>query len=106
MPDDLNRTTEEELASGVLFYLAGVPKGEASFAEIIEHLSEQFPLTEEDRARSQTRPAEEIWEQRVRNITSHKNSEGNYIYEGYLREVPGGLSITEAGRVKAGKDQS
>ncbi len=42
---------------------------------------------------SETRPNEAIWEQQVRNITSHKNSPGNAIYEGKLAAIPGGLAL-------------
>jgi hypothetical protein len=49
-----------------------------------------------DLAPSLTRTGEAIWEQQVRNITSHKKSPGNAIYEGRLVAVPGGLALPEA----------
>jgi hypothetical protein len=63
--------------------------------EIPNHLA----LSAADQQISQTRPNEELWEQLIRNIKSHSNQEGNYIYEGYLEHVPRvGYRITPAGR--------
>jgi len=92
------RSTEQDVADAVLQVLAKYPKGEASIATIVKELPSYLNLTDEDRTRSKTRPNEEIWEQQVRNITSHKASPGNFIFEGYLEAIKGGLRITETGR--------
>jgi len=44
-------------------------------------------------APSPTRQNEAVWEQQVRNITSHKKTPGNAIYEGKLVAIPGGLAL-------------
>jgi hypothetical protein len=54
----------------------------------------------EDRETSETRPPEEMWEQRVRNLKSHDKTPGNVIAEGFVEQVEKGLyRLTEAGRL-------
>ena len=69
----------------------------ATIKELIKELIEEIPyyltLSAEDLAPSPTRPGEAMWEQHVRNITSHKASPGNAIYEGKLVAIPGGLAL-------------
>ncbi|MCX8282447.1 hypothetical protein OSJ77_19845 [Phyllobacterium sp. 0TCS1.6C] len=98
MPDALNRTTEAELSACVLQILSERDDGSASFGQLIDEIPNRLPLTPEDFVQSGTRPHEAVWEQRVRNIKSHKENEGNAIADGYLEEIPAGLRITEAGR--------
>ncbi|GLQ80213.1 hypothetical protein GCM10007881_37320 [Mesorhizobium huakuii] len=75
------------------------PNGEAPIAALIQEIPNRINLTADDYLGSQTRPNEAIWEQRVRNITSHKGSSRNFIYRGYLEQIDGGLRITAAGRL-------
>lgn len=95
------RTTEAEISQVVLRILVDRPNGEAEQSNIKEMIPQFIRLTQDDCAQSETRPNEEVWEQLVRNIVSHKEVEGNYIAEGYL-ESPrrGWLRITDAGRRK------
>lgn len=92
------RSTETDIAVSVLCYLASIPKGEASIAQIRKELVKSASLTSEDREPSDTRPGEEMWEQQVRNIVSHRDAEGNFIAEGRLAWRPRHLAITQAGR--------
>lgn len=92
------RSTEAEIALAVLNYLSNVPSGEASIAEIKRHLSRNFRFTEADKEQSPTRRNEVMWEQQVRNIVSHRNSDGNFIHDGLLAYRPRRLAITEAGK--------
>jgi len=98
MPDGNNRTTEAELSWVVLGVLYERTSGTMSIRGLIREIPNRIQLTPEDGERSETRPNEEVWEQRVRNITSHHNTAGNYIAEGFLEHVSGGLGITQAGR--------
>jgi glycine cleavage system pyridoxal-binding protein P len=100
MPDSQGRTRENEFAELILQILKEKPSGQASFSELIKEIPRRISLTEEDKKPSGTRLGEKMWEQRVRNITSHKDSRKNYIYEGYLESVPDGLRITELGKNK------
>jgi hypothetical protein len=103
MPDQYNRTTEAELSEVALRIMSERTNGQVTFAELIAEIPRRILLTEEDREQSQTRPAEEVWEQRVRNMKSHKNAEGNIVAEGYATEIPNGLAITDAGRRRAAR---
>jgi hypothetical protein len=99
MPDAQNRTTEAELSKVVLEILSAKHGGEASFSELVNEVPRRVNLTPEDLQQSDTRRNEAIWEQRVRNITSHKNVPGNIIFEGFAESIRGGLRITDAGRL-------
>ncbi len=92
------RSTETDIAIAVLRYLATLPRGEDSIAQIRKEIAKSAPLTGEDREPSDTRHGEEMWEQQVRNIVSHRDSEGNFIAEGRLSWRPQHLAITVAGR--------
>jgi restriction endonuclease Mrr len=95
-------TTENEIAEAVLKVLAKSTSGEASLAYLKKHIPSYVNLTPDDREQSVTRPNEEMWEQRLRNIKSHSGTEGNYIAEGYLTAPSRGrLRITDAGRRRA-----
>jgi hypothetical protein len=40
-----------------------------------------------------------MWEQKIRNIKSHYEAAGNFIYEGYLEHVRGaGYRVTAKGK--------
>lgn len=93
MPDNHGRTTEAELAEIVVEILQQTPGGQASYAELVDEIPNRINLTAADLVQSTTRPNEAVWEQRLRNITSHKSAEGNYIHDGLLKDIPGGLSL-------------
>ncbi len=95
------RSTETDIAEAVLQILAGRPGGEATIAYLKNRIPSVITLTAGDREQSLTRPNEELWEQLVRNIVSHKAAEGNYVAKGYLTAPSRGrLRITDAGRRK------
>ena len=86
--------------------LATQPYGEADVQTLIKHIPEYVDLTETDRQPSETRPNEERWEQRVRNLKSHHQSLGNVIGEGFVEHLGGGrYRLTDAGKARLeGKD--
>ncbi len=87
-------TSESQIADAVIRYLADRPNQKDKIRNIIAGLPEYINLTQEDEQESQTRPGEALWEQRVRNIVSHKETPGNAIYEGRLgHEKPAILFI-------------
>jgi hypothetical protein len=94
------RVTEGQVADTVCQILAAIPSGEASIANLVREIPKYLKLSPEDRTVSKTRKNEELWEQQVRNIISHAATEGNFIYEGYLVPIKGGLKITDAGRLR------
>ena len=85
--------TEGEIADIVEQILRDRPTGQASFAELVREIPLHVQLSADDLAPSPTRSGEAIWEQRVRNITSHKASPGNAIHDGRLESVRGGLRL-------------
>jgi len=78
--------------------MAAQPGGTATIPRIKKELPTYLALSEEDRAPSQTRHGEEMWEQQVRNLVSHRATEGNIVAEGYATYQPRRLTITDAGR--------
>jgi len=92
------RTTEGQIGRAVLRILNDQPNGEASVPRLKRELPNYINLTTEDRAASQTRNGEEIWEQQVRNLVSHRGTEGNIIADGLATYRPRWLKITDAGR--------
>jgi len=89
----MSRVTEAEVAVAAEEVLTANASGRATIKELIEEIPNYLTLSSEDLAPSPTRPGEAVWEQQVRNITSHKASPGNAIYEGKLVAIPGGLSL-------------
>jgi hypothetical protein len=94
------RTGEAEIAEAVLRILADSHNGETTIGHLKKRVPDYVALTDGDREMSETRLNEEIWEQIVRNIVSHKKTEGNIIAEGLARSVSRGrLRITDAGLI-------
>lgn len=61
-------TSEPTLGLAVVQVLATQPDGEATVRTLIQYVPEFVNLTDDDHKPSETRPNEEIWEQRVRNL--------------------------------------
>jgi hypothetical protein len=93
MEQGMPRITESEVAEIVETILLERASGRATAQELIAEIPNRVALSAEDLAQSQTRPNEALWEQQVRNITSHKASPGNAIFEGKLVAIPGGLAL-------------
>lgn len=89
----MSRVTEDEVARAVEMILNASATGRATIKELVEKIPNHLTLSDEDLKQSETRPNEAVWEQQVRNITSHKASPGNAIYEGRLVAIPGGLAL-------------
>jgi hypothetical protein len=87
------RITEYEIADIVEAILSERSGGEATIAELVQEIPKRVRLSAEDLEPSTTRPGEALWEQQVRNITSHKASPGNAIHDGRLISIPGGLRL-------------
>jgi hypothetical protein len=94
------KTSEPVLGLAVMQVLASQPNHEATVQALILHVPDYVELTGEDRQQSETRPNEETWEQRVRNLKSHHRTPGNVIGEGFVERVSKGrYRLTEAGRL-------
>lgn len=71
--------------------------GFATAQDIINYIRQNFDLTENDRTMSVTRPGEETYEQRVRNIVSHAQKKNGY------EEFPQGFAIVHTDVTKNGQ---
>jgi hypothetical protein len=96
--ENFMRVTEVDVGNAVLEILASTPGGEASIRLLKQELPKHLRLSHEDRRPSLTRDGEELWEQQVRNLVSHRKSTGNVIAEGYVSYRPRRLAITDRGR--------
>jgi hypothetical protein len=92
----MSRVTETEIAKVIEDYLKEKTNGQASIQELVRAIPTRIKLSAEDLAQSTTRPNEALWEQQVRNVTSHKASPGNAIHEGKLVAIPGGFALPTA----------
>ena len=93
------KTSERKLGLAVMQVLASRPENKAHVRTLIKNVPSYVTLTDDDRKPSGTRPNEEIWEQRVRNLKSHDKSEGNVIKEGYVTHIGRGMYQLTAGGV-------
>jgi len=94
------KTSEPALGLAVMEVLAGEPNNEATVRTLIREVPNHVALTAEDHQQSDTRPNEEMWEQRVRNLKSHGTTPGNVIAEGFVEHIAKGrYRLTEAGRL-------
>ena len=92
------KTSEPKLGLAVMRILAASPDGEATVRTLIKQAPDYIKLTAEDKEPSPTRPAEQMWEQRVRNLKSHYKVRGNVISEGFVAHLgPGRYLLTKAG---------
>jgi hypothetical protein len=92
------RVTEAEIGEAVLAICAAAATGECSIADLKTEIPNHIDLSAEDRVQSTTRPNEEMWEQQVRNLISHRATAGNIICEGYADYTGNAIRITDAGR--------
>lgn len=93
------RITEDQVAQVVLRILADRPSGRASVKILKAEVPKHLTLSAEDRVGSETRTNEEIWEQQVRNLKSHKKTVGNVFQRGLIVSVGRGIwQITDTGR--------
>lgn len=79
------KITEAEMADAVKTILARRPNKSATFAELRDMIPHRVHLSRADRAKSPSRPGEEVWEQILRNLISHK-------HEGFV-SIKGGIRL-------------
>lgn len=94
----MTKKTEEDISIATAKFLKTQPNYSATYAEIINSIPGKYiQLDAEDTEESSTRTGEEMWEQIVRNITSHRESSNNYINLGYFEAIKSGLKLTPKG---------
>jgi hypothetical protein len=95
-----DRVTEHDVAHAACIVLASRPNREGSMQDLKRVIPDYLKLSTADLRRSTTRKNEAMWEQQIRNITSHHKAPGNFIYEGFLERIKGGLRLTETGHLR------
>lgn len=79
-------------------YLDTVPGKAAITSDVKRHVPNFIGLTSGDRDPSDTRPNEEVWQQVVGNIVSHRNeSPENFMNRGLIGYDGKAWSLTPAG---------
>lgn len=99
MASKIGEITEDQVA--LIAVAIGTERldGIASYSALRKEVPKRHRLSAMDLIQSKKRPREKMWEQKIRNIKSHYQSEGNFIYEGYLTHVPRiGYRVTPSGR--------
>ena len=92
-------THEDEIAEAVLQIASRQSNVIATFRRLYQDIPNEIALDADDLVQSVTRPAEQMWQQIVRNNKSHDQMPGNYIAEGWLESVPHvGYRITATGQ--------
>lgn len=95
----INRSSETDIAFGVLIVAAFQPTGFASFHRLKIEIPNHVRLSHFDTTESIMRPNEEMWVQQLRNMIAHRSEPGNFIHDGYLVHIPRvGFQITPSGR--------
>lgn len=94
----INRTSEHELALAAMKFLQGQPDQSAKTSEVKRNIPSYVTLTADDRAQSDTRDNEELWQQIVGNIVSHRHdSPDNAINRGWISYSDGVWTLTPLG---------
>lgn len=92
------RTSESEIAIAALRVAAAHPSGEVPTSQLKKMIPKYVHLTAKDLEPSKTRPNEQMWQQIVGNIISHREEDDNIIGAGYAEYTGEGIRITDAGR--------
>ena len=99
MPSKSGRSSEHDIAFAVMKYLATLPTATATTATVKKNVPSFIKLTDGDQEPSGSRHGEELWQQVVGNIVSHRyDSPENFVNRGLLAYGARKLSLTEAGR--------
>lgn len=92
------KTPESKLGLAVMQVLASRSEYKAHVRTLIKGVPDHITLTEQDCKMSETRPNEQMWEQRARNLKSHDKTTGNVIAEGLVKYLGKGMyQLTDSG---------
>jgi len=90
-----NRICEQDISDAVKSYLTDAG-GSASILQIRRALPRYLTLSTSDLQPSLTRPREKLWEQQVRNIVCHRDTQGNPVKCGELVWTRGRLTLANS----------
>lgn len=95
--EDHSRLREREARELVLKVAAKSRTKTATMEEIRSGIAALYPLSQADRVRSTTRPAEQLWQQILRNVVSHRGGTNSIFVRGLAEKVGNGIRITKNG---------
>lgn len=99
-----SRSGEHDIAHAAMKYLATIPSKSATTSDVKQHVPNFITLTPDDQVQSETRDNEQVWQQVVGNIVSHRNdSPENFINRGLIDYNSGVWSLTPAGETYLAK---
>lgn len=88
-----SRVNEYTAALIVVALLKEIPDRRIPFKDLWLLLSIRVNFCADDLEMSYSRKGEPRWCMAFRNIKAHKDVPGNAIYDGLLRDIPGGLAL-------------
>jgi len=98
VPSKANRSSEHDIAFAAMKYLDTLPGKTAATSDVKQRIPNFINLSPDDREVSGTRPNEELWQQVVGNIVSHRNdSPENFINRGLIDYDGKNWTLTPAG---------
>jgi len=104
MTSKAGRSSEHDIAHAAMKYLATLPTGTATTTTIKKHVPKYIKLTADDHDPSGSRPGEEVWQQVVGNIVSHRDkSPENFISRGLIEYAGRKWTLTAAGKAYLAK---
>lgn len=95
--EDKSRLREQEARLLALKIASESKDFTANMQDIREGVQKLYPLSPADRRPSPTRPAEQLWQQILRNVVSHRGSAKSIFAMGFAHKVGTGIQITKAG---------
>ena len=95
--EDRSRLREKEARLLVLKVASKQNDLTADMQTIRDGVAKLYPLSRADRQRSLTRPAEELWQQILRNVVSHRGGQRSIFAKGLAAKIGNGIRVTKAG---------
>jgi hypothetical protein len=92
-----DRLHESEARVLVLKIAAQQPRRAASTAFLKKEIPKYIQLSEQDRAPSKSRAREQVWQQIVGNVVSHRKVRAGPFAMGFAMKTPDGIAVTHRG---------
>jgi hypothetical protein len=94
---DDSRLSEAEARELVLKVASKAKNLTVSMQDLRDGVQTMYPLSKADRVRSPTRPAEQLWQQILRNVVSHRGGNRSIFVNGLAEKIGNGIRVTKAG---------
>jgi len=94
---DHSRLSEAEARELVLKVASQARNLTVTMEQLRDGVQAMYPLSKADRVRSVTRPAEQLWQQILRNVVSHRGGNRSIFANGLAEKIGNGIRVTKAG---------